>query len=126
MRILLIVMILSSFVGPSFPTEKFYINIFHMEILAPIESIKAGVLSFPGWIFWITLLASKAGVISLLFLLHRNNFRKLLFWLPLIYICFSAWALQIIFAPLLIPFIILWFVCMYHAKTSREFNPRFK
>ncbi len=124
MRLLLIVMILSSYLGPSFTTGKFYINIFHMEILEPVESIKAG--TFSSLIFWLILLASKAGVISLLFLVRRPNFRTLLLWIPIIYLCLSVFALQIVFAPLLIPFVFLWIVCMYHAKTSREYNPKIR
>lgn len=80
--------------------------------------IKTGTMEIDRLIIWIILLIVHVSVICLPFSIKKHSFKEQLIISPLLFVLFYAtWNLIVVF--LLIPFIIMWLICL-----SVYFNTR--
>jgi hypothetical protein len=113
MRTLLILMIFFSVImGISTNIGTF--TLYETEFSGAISSLTAGKLSVVETIEWIMLLVAHVGIISLPFFTKKEYFRSLLVTLPLLFILIYFLFANLI-VVLLIPFIIIWSVCLFVA-----------
>lgn len=110
MKILLAVMIvLSLFVGLPINGEWYMLYIY--EFQANAAMFKRGTLSHSNTALWILLLLLHITVIALPFLTKSKYFKKLLFWIPPLFVL-----VYILPVPLyliwLIPFILTWVISL--------------
>ncbi|MET0572246.1 MAG: hypothetical protein ABWZ79_12530, partial [Pedobacter agri] len=72
------------------------------------------------FLIWGIIILSHIGIIILPFLVNNNNFKKMLFYFPLVYLL-GYLLLEAGFFILLTPFMIFWIVTIfYHRKTEKH------
>lgn len=125
MRILLILMILSSlFVGISINGQ--WMTLYGYEFFAVPGMIRNNTISTSQITIWIVLLASHAIIFSLPFIQNKKIFRKALIFSPIIFLLAYAYlnAFNLLF---LIPFLIIWIICLFKLRNMRFLNstPRY-
>ncbi|MEO8949379.1 MAG: hypothetical protein ABI308_13270 [Mucilaginibacter sp.] len=114
MKILLFLMILLSIViaVPVNGGDKGWFSLYETEFTDAIYMIKTGGMELSRFVIWIMLLIVHLSVICLPFLTTRYFFKELLIFSPLVFvILYAIWYLIIAF--LLIPFVIVWIVCLF-------------
>ena len=114
MKILLIAMlVLSLFVG--IPINGQWTTLYGSEFISIPGLIKHGLLSYLKIFIWIVLLSSHFGLIVLIFIVRKNYFKKVLIYAPMIFII-SFTMFDPIHLLFLIPFIIIWVICLLKAR----------
>jgi len=114
--VLLMVMIaLSLFAGMSINQNWFFT--YQFEFIDYPAIIRAGHSNMRDNLLWGILLLAHFGIFSLPFLINGRYFKKLLLWLPIIYLL-AYLLFQGEFIILLIPFIIIWLITIKVAKRS--------
>ncbi len=113
MKILLILMILLSlFTGV--PTNKGWFILYEFEFWPLTDGdINAEQLMF--LIIWIPLVLSHLGLAALLFMTQKSYFHTLLVIIPLAFL-FLFIVFMHLSAPLLVPFLLVWFVALIKAS----------
>src|SRR5476651_2664995 len=118
MKVLLSLMILFSvFMGVSTNIGTF--TLYETEFSGAISSLTAGKLTLIETTEWIMLLTAHVGIVCLPFLTKKEYFRMLLVSIPLIFILIYFLFANLI-VVLLIPFIIIWAVCLFLAFFKTE------
>lgn len=118
MKILLALMILLSlFVGV--PTNIAFFTLYGSEFPGIISMITAGTITTFSLIMWIMLLIAHLMVVSLFFFTKKAFFKTLLVYAPLAFIFFYILLEGPLVLFLLIPFIIVWVVCLYKNKKAQ-------
>src|SRR5665213_992108 len=107
---LILLILLSFFAGE--PTHLRWVFLYNSEFTNIILFIKAGQMSPLMWVFWIMLLVMHLAVICLPFLTSKTYFKNLLYAAPLAFMLLYMITLGAIAAFLLIPFAIVWLICL--------------
>lgn len=109
--------LLSFFAGE--PTHLGWVFVYNSEFTNVIFFLKAGKMPLLMLFIWIMLLLAHAGVICLPFLTSKTYFKNLLYAAPLAFISLYIISLGIIAAFLLLPFCIVWLICLYKAADAK-------
>jgi|GEM_PF-3520481 len=115
--LLTLMILLSLFVGE--PTHLGWVFVYNSEFTNVISFLKAGKVPLLMLFIWIMLLIAHAGVISLPFLTSKTYFKNLLYAAPLAFISLYIIGIGIIAAFLLLPFSIVWLICLYKAADGK-------
>lgn len=114
MRVLIILMLLLSlFVG--IPINGQWATLYGFEFISIPEMIRYETLNYLQIFIWIILLLSHIGLLLLLFIIHEPYFKRLLIYLPILFIL-SFTALDFFNLFFLIPFIVVWIICLLKAR----------
>jgi|SRR5471030_580887 hypothetical protein len=116
--LLILLVLLSLFAGE--PTHLGWVLLYNSEFTNIIFFIKAGEMSPLMWVLWIMLLVTHLGVICLPFLTSKMYFKTLLYAAPLAFILLYMITLGVIAAFLLIPFAIVWLICLNKATEGKR------
>ena len=111
--ILIIMLLLSLFVG--IPINGQWSTLYLFEFFSIPEMIRYGVISYPKIVIWIVLLLSHFGLFLLPFSIHKRWFMPLLIYSPIVFIL-SFTILEPFHLLYLIPFIIVWIICLLKAR----------
>ncbi|WP_231424239.1 MULTISPECIES: hypothetical protein [Pedobacter] len=115
--LLILMVLLSLFSGISINGNWGFI--YQFEFIDFLQLRKTGIKDF---LIWGIIIVSHIGIISLPFLANNSNFKKMLFYFPLVYLLGYLF-IEAGFFILLIPFMILWIVTIiYHRKAEKNFS----
>jgi hypothetical protein len=118
MKVLLVLMIVFS-VLMGIPTNIAFFTLYDSEFTSVFGMIKAGTFGPLELIVWILLLITQAGIVSLLFLTTKKYFKYLLISAPLLFVLFYTMLEGVLILFLLIPFLIVWVVCLIVSRNKR-------
>lgn len=118
MKALLVVMIFFS-VCMGIPTNIATFTLYGCEFSGALYDLKAGRLTTIEIIGWIALLITHAGMICLPFLTTKKYFKRLLISIPLVFITLYILLSGLLIVILLMPFIIVWIVCLIKLKDKK-------
>ncbi len=98
--------------------------LYEAEFSNPINAIKDGTLKQAQFALWIMLLIAHIGVVSLPFLTKKSYFKPLLIVNPLAFIIIYILLATVFVIILLIPFIIVWLICIMKFRDDNRKQDR--
>jgi hypothetical protein len=89
-----------------------YLSLYGGEFSGPISMLTAGTIPAFFLIAWMLLLLVHAGVICLVFITGKKYFKPLLVALPILFILLNILVGSIFIIIFLLPFIVMWSLCL--------------
>lgn len=118
LRVLLVLMIIMSVVI-NIDFMETSNSLYGAEFTAPYNMILHGQMPTIQIVEWLALLLTHCVMLSLPFLVSSPRFRKLLIYIPLLFIIIYIFFASVFIIVLLFPFIIFWVIALIVAKYGK-------